>query len=548
MPDRLQLQRLAGVIFWNAQRPIDRGETTRVGKRFVGISPDGIVWAARNPAEFRQYCREFDRRYRGYTVQDDGYSCPEWDRPGDDYPFVRPRYRPVGQRGYPDAPRYEAHKPPVVEAVPTSADVQRAEYAADGDHRECNQYTGVYLRPHPTVQGRWCRLYRLGEAAVRRGGVIGYWYLGSGVPEFHRITCNVCGTPGATVANRRHQVFTCATCAERACADCGGPGRLVSSGSGRRYCSECANSNGFYTCNICLSADVNRHEHCGCGQRRERSDAGPCGCGRYSIRGYSDRTANLLPPLGIPDKPAGIRSKRGVTWFGVELEQECTGDASMSAGHTIRAVGADYAVAKSDSSVHNGFELVTARATLAAHSERLGRPDVFRGCRDNGPSAGMHVHVSRNALTPLQLGKMLVLVNSPANDAFIRDVAGRVSTYAARMRKRITDSVKYANSRYEALNLTNTHTVEFRIFASSTEPSTILGRLEFVDAVIAYCATASIRALDWTRFRDWVGSQPRKRWPHFGAWFEAYRPGHTLSGLPILGVGSDDDDSDDDDE
>ncbi len=103
--DRMQLQRDAGVIGWYAERPIDRGEVTTLGGRFVGISPNGIPWEARSAMEFRRFCREFDRRYRGLVVRDNGYASPEFVNPPGDAPFARRRSNEAGS--YPDVPVYE---------------------------------------------------------------------------------------------------------------------------------------------------------------------------------------------------------------------------------------------------------------------------------------------------------------------------------------------------------------------------------------------------------------------------------------------------------
>ena len=56
------------------------------------------------------------------------------------------------------------------------------------------------------------------------------------------------------------------------------------------------------------------------------------------------------------------------------------------------------------------------------------------------------------------------------------------------------------SGRYQAVNLQNTNTVEFRVFRGTTNRVTLLASIEFVDALIMYCKShelSDLISLSW---------------------------------------------------
>ena len=114
-------------------------------------------------------------------------------------------------------------------------------------------------------------------------------------------------------------------------------------------------------------------------------------------------------------------------------------------------------------------------------------------------NCGLHFHISKNALTSLQIGKMLEFIFNPNNREFISHIAGRDNNSYAQIDKvkSITDiapenfNAELCN-RQEAINLKNKDTIEFRLFASTTKYDIFMTRLEFVKSLVDYTKSCAI--------------------------------------------------------
>lgn len=196
--------------------------------------------------------------------------------------------------------------------------------------------------------------------------------------------------------------------------------------------------------------------------------------------------------------------------YGIELEYEVktpTGISDKSlkdlvrekAGEKIYNSIKDFAFAKHDGSLNNGFEVVTTPISLGEHHKIW--DNFFNIAAKSGlevkSTCGMHVHASRELLSNFQIGKMMVFIFSPQNNDFICKIGGRKppKKYAEIGMKKIGD-VKRHNVRYSALNLTNYETVEFRFFKGTLHKQHVLKNVEFCDALIRFCWPSKVGYLD----------------------------------------------------
>lgn len=213
-------------------------------------------------------------------------------------------------------------------------------------------------------------------------------------------------------------------------------------------------------------------------------------------------------------------------YYGIELEVVSRRNRAESAQETLDAMGDDFIVCKEDGSLPDGgYEIVTAPADLPSHRERwsklLDSPPAGLVSWDNS-SCGMHVHVSREPLSQLTIGKILVFVNSEENRGFIVRIAGRSSeSYAKMIPKKASDATKSAANRYQAINLKNDATVEFRIFRGTLRPESFFKNLEFVAACVAFCRHAGLAELTSLDFCKFVDSR-RKDYPSLVAWLRSH--------------------------
>lgn len=204
--------------------------------------------------------------------------------------------------------------------------------------------------------------------------------------------------------------------------------------------------------------------------------------------------------------------RKGALMFGVELEMEPRGHSTQS--DVAAALGgkqtAKY-ILKDDGSLSSGVELVTIPMTLEQHRANFGweatlAPVLTRAKSGAGTThCGMHVHVNKAALTPLQIGKILVFMNSPKLARNISTIAQRESNgYCERSHKKVTDGKGQSDSRYDIANVGG-RTVEFRLFRGNLRFARVLKNLEFCHAVVTYCGDASMLVLeDWSAFAAWL--------------------------------------------
>jgi hypothetical protein len=177
-----------------------------------------------------------------------------------------------------------------------------------------------------------------------------------------------------------------------------------------------------------------------------------------------------------------------------------------------------------------GFEMVSAPADINAHRACwpvLASLDVFKYLRAwNTPTCGMHVHVSREAMSNLQIGRIIAFINHPVNVNFMRKISGRSSgQYCRRENKKLSDALRPERGdrdirRRVAVNVQNNATIEFRMFRGTIKPYHIIRNIEFVDAVCDYCSPSGRSLRDMFSPESFVMFclLQKKRWPILVNW------------------------------
>ena len=125
---------------------------------------------------------------------------------------------------------------------------------------------------------------------------------------------------------------------------------------------------------------------------------------------------------------------------------------------------------------------------------------------------GMHIHISKDSLKSSQLLKLLWFVyESPK---FMKLIAQRVSSFAYvdysslvgwqldTYREKLSSLTKISKrkyssdqSRYTAVNLSNDHTIEFRIFKGTLNIMTLSKAIEFIHSLVSYCSQTPIKEI-----------------------------------------------------
>lgn len=263
------------------------------------------------------------------------------------------------------------------------------------------------------------------------------------------------------------------------------------------YCScDCWENSGYRYCNRC-ECEYHEDAGCQCSSAADRLHAyhanvfehagGGCGSGRAYFRANCYTGKHRL--------------------FGFELEvkvddlNEFLDAAEPTTGNAGRGIWTE------DASVD--AEYVSLPRPVSVHLQHLRElfDDIEGDCWPHGAGdfkfyndkgTGFHVHVSRSTLTPVQIGKIDALLNAPAWRGFLERLAGRSanSGYC-----RFDDDEKgcglwtaktaeagRTRDRYQALNINNPGTIEFRLWRSPKTYTEAAQRLQATEALCEYAA------------------------------------------------------------
>ena len=224
-----------------------------------------------------------------------------------------------------------------------------------------------------------------------------------------------------------------------------------------------------------------------------------------------------------------------------EIEVERRNDCSSNIAEMVSTTMDNFALCKHDGSLNNGFEIVSAPATISALKEGW-----TKFCEANysdqlsswhTETCGMHIHVDRTSLTPLEIGKLLVFVNGKANARFMESIAGRDSRqWSVKKFKGIKDALQRSD-KYEALATHKPKTIEFRVFRGNIAKQGIMRNIEFVDALCNFVRTVgmdkdtdTVNRLSYTNFVSYMNTSENKgSYPYLFSWLvrKGYNKGRT---------------------
>lgn len=283
-------------------------------------------------------------------------------------------------------------------------------------------------------------------------------------------------------------------------------------------CSQCLEARGLYRC-----------RHC---EQRDRYHLIDTGCPRMTqmpfdhIYSYNTDVRSVIPKqFSTKADRERIKDDKGTMLkYGVELEVLRKSDTSKAAavkvtGETTRK----YAIIKFDSSIGpDGFEIVTAPATLNFHRDTLWN-EFFLSKKYNGKTAaqfvhswnsgvcGIHVHITRAAMTKMQLSKLLVFYHEDSNTAFLSRIAGRKvgpdAQYCITRKKKLYQYVDAdCDDHHEAITISARNkgkTAEVRIFRGNATKHGVIRAIEFVDATVKWCGVTGANKLNYRDFLSW---------------------------------------------
>lgn len=358
------------------------------------------------------------------------------------------------------------------------------------------------------------------------------------------MACDSCGefhlTSNTTHIHGEEYCESCRDDLFYVCADCGDYVRTDESYTGsddKSYCQRCFDRN-FTTCYGCGETVHTENTHYSPSGSRPYCEScfddrySTCdGCGEAFRREYPDddchcddcreeEEPSAIRPYSY--KPTPLFQGKGLLHLGFELEVQSKGRVEEGLGEMAQKVIdiLPYTYCKEDGSVHGGFEIVShpltpdfIRENKSQFNRMLHTLSTAAFTSHKTGQCGLHVHISRKALSPLSIYKMQKLVyENPYRMIPLSRRAGE-STYA-KVTEMATDLPKktlskYHPSRYEAINLQNEHTVEVRIFRGSLRPESFFGTLQFAEAIVGFCNITAIPDITWDAFCAYVATSPK---------------------------------------
>ena len=190
-------------------------------------------------------------------------------------------------------------------------------------------------------------------------------------------------------------------------------------------------------------------------------------------------------------------------YMGLELEVEVSDRGGRNRNEIVEQLNAHLNADEigsrvwfeEDGSLSHGFEIISNPMGLDTHTEFwqwLNDDSLVKGLRSHDTSTcGLHIHINKSVLTTMQIDKMNVFINHPDNSGLIEKISRRYSTGYARINAKKLGSAHNSYERYEALNLTNRHTIELRIFKGTLKYTSLMAALEFANALVNFTAPAS---------------------------------------------------------
>ena len=213
-------------------------------------------------------------------------------------------------------------------------------------------------------------------------------------------------------------------------------------------------------------------------------------------------------------------------YLGWELEVEAPGIDVSEIGFTFKDRRWYF---KQDGSLEEGVEVVSHHMSFEyVKKHRTDIDELLQGLKDaecksgSTVTCGMHIHVSKDAISDIQLWKMLDFFRK--NKPFIYKMSGRtirkqLDRYASlsgiNKRTQPMMAKKYWDmaNKYTAINIRPNHTIEFRIFKGTLNSSKFFKNLEFVDSLVQWTKNESLERITIANYCEYV-KENKKVYPN----------------------------------
>lgn len=244
-------------------------------------------------------------------------------------------------------------------------------------------------------------------------------------------------------------------------------------------------------------------------------------------------------------KPETIFFGEGDRYFGAELEIDVGGKNYDNAERILGAanVKGEHIYIKSDGSLNDGMEIVTHPMSLDYHKSQMPWNNItgkalslgYKSHKTN--TCGLHIHVNRTTFGETReeqdncISRVLYFVEHHWEELlkFSRRTEYSINRWAARYGYKNTpkevmeNAKKGCNGRYTCVNITNSNTIEFRMFRGTLKVNTILATIELVNLICQFALSFTdeeISKIAWTEFVEGID---KKEYPELVTYLKERR-------------------------
>ena len=325
--------------------------------------------------------------------------------------------------------------------------------------------------------------------------------------------------------------------------------------NGNVYCEDCYNSE-TVSCDWCherfpCSDDHGDEEMCVCGRCYDNHFYHCTRCGRlvsdndacwHDDDPYCDDCcpsdddySEYIHDYYYKPKPLFYKrnSEGDVRYYGVELEIDKGGKSDENAEKLYGIANSDDEVLyiKSDGSLDYGMELVSHPCSLEYHRQNMHWQKLMKKAAElgyrshNTNTCGLHVHIGRAQLGKSYeeqeevIGRIIFFFESHWNELvkFSRRTENSISRWAARYgykdkpKELLENAKKSSSGRYVCVNITNSNTIEIRMFRGTLNTDTFIAALELVDLVCENAVRLTDEEIHKQSWNDFVMTASKDR-------------------------------------
>lgn len=297
------------------------------------------------------------------------------------------------------------------------------------------------------------------------------------------------------------------------CKHCGSKVSLISTDTDEYVCSKCYAT---FNYNSCRCGKVYLSE-----EGKKRCDICESLIYEYSCNDYSTKPRTEFKFYNKDRVECSYNKQPKKRYFGLEMEYSYVDPMEVRSANS-KLYNDRFLYNKRDSSLHGGgVEIVTAPMDIDTIKKYFIKEmeDIFDYIEtvdnesDTSYNAGVHIHVNKNSIPPMDLYKIHTLLNLHSNKEekqALYYLCGRSDVYGNCNDQYFTigtsNSFQYHNNGYRhiALNTRNDNTFEFRLFQSTYDSVVLLSYIELVEKFLEFVNTHGMVYMRISNFILWL--------------------------------------------